>query len=146
LQPNLDYISVCAGWQEQRIKLTNSGYIPTSFIPGWISDQFDSGHTNLGSLSRRYLSRNLPGNISGWNLYSISLARYMLASRWYGFVELKLSTPKVLHIIGVLVTVANRSACDEGRVVSTGCMLDVGEGPCILLLEYVLQQRKSLKK
>ena len=30
---NLDYISVCAGSQERRVMLTNSGYIPTSFIP-----------------------------------------------------------------------------------------------------------------
>jgi len=70
----------------------------------------------------------------------------MLASRRYGFVELKLSTPEALHAIGGLVTVADGSARDEGGVVSTGCMLDVGEGPCVLLLEYVLQQRKSLKK
>jgi len=64
----------------------------------------------------------------------------------YGFVELKLSTPKALHTIRVLVTVADGSIHDEGGVVSTGCMLDVGEGPCVLLLGYVLQQRKSLKK
>ena len=70
----------------------------------------------------------------------------MLASRQYVFVELKLLTPKALHTIGVLVTVADGSRRDEGGVVSTGCMLDVGEGPCVLLLEYVLQQRKSLKK
>ena len=29
---NLDYISLWAGWQEQRIELTNNGYIPASFI------------------------------------------------------------------------------------------------------------------
>ena len=59
----------------------------------------------------------------------------MLASHQYVFVELKLLTPKALHTIGVLVTVADGSARDEGGVVSTGCMLDAGEGPCVLLLE-----------
>ena len=48
-------------------------------------------------------------------------------------------TPEALHTIGVLVTVADRLTRDEGGVVSTGCILDVGEGPCVLLLEYVLQ-------
>ena len=55
-------------------------------------------------------------------------------------------TPKAFHTIGVLVTVTDGSARDEGGVVSAGCMLDVWEGPCVLLLEYGLQQRKSLKK
>ena len=63
----------------------------------------------------------------------------MLAFCQYSFVELKLLTPEALHTIGVLVTVADRLTCDEGGVVSTGCILDVGEGPCVLLLEYVLQ-------
>ena len=63
----------------------------------------------------------------------------MLAFCQYSFVELKLLTPEALHTIGVLVTVADGLTCDEGGVVSTGCILDVGEGPCVLLLEYVLQ-------
>ena len=63
----------------------------------------------------------------------------MLASCQYGFVELKLLTPEALHTIGVLVTVADGLTHDEGGVVSTGCILDIGEGPCVLLLEYVLQ-------
>ena len=63
----------------------------------------------------------------------------MLAFCQYSFVELKLLTPEALHTIGVLVTVADRLTRDEGGVVSTGCILDVGEGPCVLLLEYVLQ-------
>ena len=112
--------------------LTNSGYIPTSFIPVRISGQFDSGHANLGSSRGRYLLRNSPGNISRRNLFSISLARHMLASRRYVFVELWLSTPEALYAIGVLVTVADGSRRDEGGVVSAGRGLDVGEGSCML--------------
>jgi len=59
----------------------------------------------------------------------------MLASRRYVFVELWLSTPEALYAIGVLVTVADGSRCNEGGVVSTGRGLGVGEGPCMLLLE-----------
>ena len=59
-------------------------------------------------------------------------------SRQYGFVELKLLTLKALYIIRVLVTVTDRSTCDDGGVVSTGCMLDIRKGPCVLLLEYIL--------
>ena len=87
------------------------------------------------SSSGRYLLRNSSGNISGRNLSSISLPRRLLASRRYGFVELKLSTPEALNTIGVLVTVADGSRRDEGGVVSTGRGLGVGEGPCMLLLE-----------
>ena len=56
----------------------------------------------------------------------------MLASRQYIFVELWLSTPETLYAIGVLVTVADGSRHDEGRVVSAGHRLDVGEGSCML--------------
>ena len=63
----------------------------------------------------------------------------MLAFCQYSFVELKLLTPEALHTIGVLVTVADGLTRDEGGVVSTGCILDVGESLCVLLLEYVLQ-------
>ena len=119
--------------------LTNSRYIPTSFIPVRISGQFDSGHANLGSSRGRYLLRNSPGNISRRNLFSISLARHMLASRRYVFVELWLSTPEALYAIGVLVTVlvtvADGSRRDEGGVVSAGRGLDVGEGSCMLPLK-----------
>ena len=139
---NLDYILVCAGWQEQRVMLTNSRYIPTSFIPVRISDQFDSKYANLRSFRGRYLLRNLSGNISQWNLFSISLARYMLASYWYIFIELWLSTSEALYGIGVLVTVADGSRCNKSGVVSARCGLDVKEGSCMLLWNNVLQQRK----
>jgi len=115
--------------------LTNSGYIPTSFIPVRISGQFDSGHADSVSSSGRYLLRNSSGNISGRNMSSISLPRRLLASRQYGFVELKLSTPEALNAIGVLVTVDDGSRRDEDGVVSAGRGLDVGEGSCMLLLK-----------
>ena len=76
--------------------------------------------------------RNLPGNISQQNLLPISLARHMLASCRYVFVELWLSTTEALYAIGVLVTVADGSRCDKGGVVSAGCGLDVREGSCML--------------